>query len=210
MFQRKISTNIVEIPPLGSRKAELHFLPKEKELRREAFESVDMLKTESFFTDNDLKCPFSFLLVRDSASDSLLLSSRAYTDQSTIQTVISPVIDSDYLLMTLAPTKNYVFLDRLVTSAFHPQFLANRSSIFRHFYTMVLQRFQRHDIILMARSEPNERLLTKYIRLGFHIVGKKTHNGVLHYIIHLDHVERFKVLKMATWTYIFLRFKFRK
>lgn len=205
MLQRKIVPKNIIIPMRQDRISHLHAQPREKELRRRAFETVKMATTERFFTDDDLDCSFSFLQVWH--SDTLLLSSRAYTDQKTISAVISPDSESDYLLEELDSTRSYVFLDRLVIDAENTSFQFNRPLVFRRFYDQVISKFKQHDIILMARSEPNERLLTKYIRLGFHVIGKKTHHNIPHYIIILKHKERFNTLKQSTLTYFYLRFK---
>ncbi|MGV3609479.1 MAG: hypothetical protein ACO1N0_00925 [Fluviicola sp.] len=177
----------------------------ERFLRKTAFENVRMNHSKAFYTDEDMDVPFDFIVVKDRKSKIPLLSSRSYTDPSFIRKQLHAHDPEDYLTLLLDPNENYVLLDRLSGNLAHPLFMKMRERIFMNYYIGVLKAYPKHHIILMARSSPDERLLTKYLRLGFHIVGKQKHNGVPHWIVLISGKKPTKGLSQSAKQYVLFK-----
>lgn len=177
----------------------------ERLLRKTAFENVCMNRSKAFYTDEDMDVPFDFIVVKDRKSKIPLLSSRSYTDQSFIRKQLHAHDAEDYLTLVLDPNENYVLLDRLSGNLAHPLFIKMRERIFMNYYIGVLKAYPKHHIILMARSSPDERLLTKYLRLGFHIVGKQKHNGIAHWIVLISGNKSTKGLSQSAKQYVLFK-----
>lgn len=177
----------------------------ERFLRKTAFEQVSMSRPETFYTDEDLDAPFDFIVVRDRKSKTPLLSSRSYTDHSLILKQLSGHEPGNYLELSLVSSENYVLLDRLSANAANPFFAKMRRNIFINYYIRVLKSYPEHHIILMARSSNDERLLTKYLRLGFHVIGKQKHNQVDHWILILSARNRTQVLAQSAKQYLLFK-----
>ncbi len=177
----------------------------ERLLRKTAFENVSMHRSQAFYTDEDMEAPFDFIVVKDRKSKTPLLSSRSYTNQSVIRKQLHAHDPEDYLTIVLDPDENYVLLDRLSGNLAHPLFLKMRERIFMNYYIRVLKAYPKHHIILMARSSKDERLLTKYLRLGFHVIGKQKHNQVDHWILILSAGNRTQVLAQSAKQYLLFK-----
>jgi hypothetical protein len=59
----------------------------------------------------------------------------------------------------------------------------------------------------MARREKYEKLLTKYIRLGLHVIGSTKHKGKEHWILLGDLSKKYSKVKMPPIAYIILLVK---
>ncbi|MDF3027168.1 MAG: hypothetical protein K0S23_1475 [Fluviicola sp.] len=174
----------------------------ERHLRKTAYAEVQMIRTEAFYTDEDMGAAFDFIVVRDRKTKTPLLSSRSYTDQRLISKQLQPHETTDYLTLSLVPDEPYVFLDRLSGNSAHPLFTNMRQRIFMNYYLRVLNSYPKHHIILMARSSLDERLLTKYLRLGFHVVGKQKHHQADHWIVILPAKSRTQGLAQSAKQYV--------
>ncbi|AEA42504.1 hypothetical protein [Fluviicola taffensis] len=177
----------------------------ERSLRKTAFSEVNMPLTESFYTDEDLDNSFDFIIVRDRKTKTPLLSSRSYTNQTLIHKQLQAHETTDYLTLSLDSDEKYVLLDRLSAHSKHSLFSKSRKKIFINYYIHVLNFYPKHHLILMARSEPDERLLTKYLRLGFQIVGKQKHNQVDHWIVLLPGKNPTQSLAQSTKQYVLFK-----
>jgi hypothetical protein len=180
-------------------------LQAERSLRKWAFSDVNMVITEGFYTDEDLSGAFDFIVVSDRKTKTPLLSSRSYTDQPLIRKQLQTHESTDYLILSLNPNEKYVLLDRLSAHSKHPLFSKSRKKIFINYYIHVLNFYPKHHLILMARSEPDERLLTKYLRLGFQIVGKQKHNQVDHWIVLLPGKNPTQSLAQSAKQYVLFK-----
>ena len=174
----------------------------ERSLRKSAFAEVNMQRTPTFYTDEDLDEAFSFIVMLNRKTKTPLLSSRSYTHQALIRQQLAPHESSDYLTLHLLPNENYVFLDRLSGNSNDPIYTKRRQRIFMNYYIQILNQYPDHHIILMARSSPDERLLTKYLRLGFHVVGKQKHNQVDHWVLLLTKQNRLHPLSQNVKQYV--------
>lgn len=177
----------------------------ERFLRKVAFEEVNMARPEIFYTDEDLDAAFDFIVVTGRTSKTPLLSSRSYTDHSLIRRQLNGHEPGDYLTLSLLQDEHYVLLDRLSGNLKHALFVKIRQRIFMNYYIHVLKSYPKHHIILMARSSPDERLLTKYIRLGFHVIGKQKHNQTDHWILLLPLKERTWGLAQCAKQYVLFK-----
>lgn len=177
----------------------------ERSLRKAAFSEVNMIRTPAFYTDEDMNNSFDFIVALDRKTKTPLLSSRSYTDQSLIRKQLQATETTDYLTLSFVPNEKYVLLDRLSGNLSHPLFIKMRQKVFMIYYIHVLKFYPKHHIILMARSSPDERLVTKYLRLGFHVVGKQKHNQVDHWIVLLPEKSRTQGLAQSTKQYVLFK-----
>lgn len=207
LLKRRISINSISfesVQDLQNNK-DNPLIRAERFLRKIAFEEVNMARPEIFYTDEDLNSAFDFIVVRDRTSKTPLLSSRSYTDHSVIRKQLNGHDPGDYLTLSLLPDEHYVLLDRLSGNLKHSAFVKNRKRIFMSYYIHVLKSYPKNHIILMARSSPDERLLTKYIRLGFHVIGKQKHNQIAHWILLLPAKGRTRGLAQCAKQYVLFK-----
>jgi hypothetical protein len=79
---------------------------------------------------------------------------------------------------------NELFLsDRLSGNTASKAYRRHHDYIFLLFYKEILRKNKSCKFILMARKEPQEKLLTKYLRLGLDVVGSNIHKGKAHWIL---------------------------
>lgn len=207
MLKRQISIKQVSFDSFSDLQNQLNdpLVLAERSLRKTAFELVNMHRPKSFYTDEDMDAPFDFMVVSDRRSKTPLLSSRSYTDHALIRKQLDAHQPGDYLDFSLLSNENYVLLDRLASNSASEIFAGMRQRIFMNYYIRVLKSYPKHHIILMARSGPDERLLTKYLRLGFHVIGKQKHNEVDHWILVLGAKNRTRGLAQSAKQYIFFK-----
>lgn len=207
LLKRNISTRRISFSSFQDLQGRLNdpLVHAERALRKTAFETVPMMKSEFFYSDADLDGSFDLIVVREKTTKTPLLSSRSYTDQSLILKQLQAHEPSDYLNLSLLPNEQYVFLDRLSSNSNHSFFIKMRQRVFMNYYIYVLKSYPNHNIILMARSSPDERLLTKYLRLGFHVVGKQKHNQTDHWILLLSGKNSTKGLSQSTVQFILFK-----
>lgn len=172
------------------------FLAQEAHLRKVAFASLPVGKSDAFYSDEDLNHPFFLFGVFEQRTNTLLLSCRCYTNLGDIE---KSVQSKNQNLVDLDKYENgQLFLaDRLSANSTHPLFIAHRKRIFRRFYLGIQQVYQGADFLLMARSENPEKLLTKYVRLGLNIQGSVQHHGIKHWVL-LGSIQKSKEMM---WNY---------
>jgi hypothetical protein len=207
LLKRNISVHRIHFESTGvlQTKSNDPLVLAERRLRKTAFAEVQLFRTEAFYTDEDMEAAFDFIVVRDRKTKTPLLSSRSYTDQKLINKQLQAHETTDYLTLSLVPNEQYVLLDRLAGNSAHPLFTNMRQRIFMNYYLHVLNSYPKHHIILMARSSPDERLLTKYLRLGFHVIGKQKHLQVDHWIVILPTKNRTRVLAQGAKQYVLFK-----
>jgi hypothetical protein len=138
-----------------------------------------------------MKLEYYLVVVYDKKSMTPLLSARHYFDK----TVISKYIKGN------SDQKNELsFLDKKFTLENYPDgsvFLADRLSgninsiiyrnyrniIFLKYYSEILNNNRNCTILLMVRKEKGDKQLSKYLHLGFVILGSALHNGKEHHVI---------------------------
>jgi hypothetical protein len=163
----------------------------EETLRKTAYKNTTIHTDKSFFDDSDMKLEYYLVVVYDKKSMTPLLSARHYFDK----TVISKYIKGN------SDQKNELsFLDKKFTLENYPDgsvFLADRLSgninsiiyrnyrniIFLKYYSEILNNNRNCTILLMVRKEKGDKQLSKYLHLGFVILGSALHNGKEHHVI---------------------------
>lgn len=191
------------VPPLLSKEKFVHREPvvrtngnialikMENDLRRLAYKDVKMKLNESFYNDTDMKSNYSLIIIYCSKTKTPLLSARYYhVSESIIEEVnynhITTSSKTDLLALDQIDKSKLFLCDRLSGNVNEIKYQKKRQYLFALFYSEILRVNKNKYLILFARSETNERLLTKYIRIGFNIIGKKMHHRKEHWILISD------------------------
>jgi hypothetical protein len=130
----------------------------------------------------------------DKNSNTPLLSSRYYFDKSVIARCLKGDDDPETKhtgFLTAIDLNNYadgqLFLaDRLSGNIFNSIYRQNRNSIVTLFYSEIVTKNKDCTLILMARKEKTDKLLKKYLSLGFTIAGSVIHKTKAHWIVIAD------------------------
>jgi hypothetical protein len=166
----------------------------EAALRRSAYQNTTINTDEFFFDDTDMHSDYYLVVVYDNKSDTPLLSSRHYFDK----TIISNYLKGDYCV---APELTYlgekfdlnrysegsIFLaDRLSGNMDHAIYQQHRKRIFSMYHQAIFKNYFDCSLLLMVRKEKQEPQLSKYLQLGFSVIGSTIHKGKEHSIILMD------------------------
>jgi len=166
-------------------------LTKEAFLRRLAYKNTTIKTDEYFFDDSDMKSEYYLVVVYDKISNTPLLSARHYFDKS----VIAKYLKGDNALEIEFPNTgkkfnfdNYpdgsVFLaDRLSGNINNSIYRQYRTSIFALYYAEILNNNKNCSLVLMVRKEKRDKQLSKYLNMGFTLIGSTLHKGKEHSII---------------------------
>lgn len=207
---KRIQVEVIQIDPGQDLSPEHNNLfNQEKELRRKAFNKVEMVKNESFFLDEDMTDSYYLTVVRDSKTNDTLLTSRHFFTKKVILESLK-TDDSNALEWMNFNLKQFkegdiLLADRLAGNIEHPIFQKNRDLIFSLYYWKFIQQHPGKSLILFARSEPYEPLLAKYIRIGFKLVGCVTHNKTPHWVIITELSKSKKFIKSMSKRFLLLR-----
>ena len=171
-----------------------HLISQESFLRRSAYKNTSIITDESFFNDSDMKSEYYLIIVYDKISAIPLLSARYYSNRLVIAKCLEgdPLMESRQIALreTLdlnAFKEEGLFLaDRLSGNVHSSIYRQYRTQIFSLFYSEILTHNNGRKLVLMARKEKQEKLLNKYLHLGFSIVGITIHRGKEHWIISAD------------------------
>jgi hypothetical protein len=188
----------------------------ERLLRRQAYKNTLIKTDESFFDDSDMKSEYYLVVVYNKKTETLLLSTRYYFDKIIIEKYLegdsadkSNQTNSTSLRISTHFEEGKVFLaDRFsgnVSSAIYRKY---RNYIHLLLYSEIIQRNKNCQLILMARRDKQEKLMTKYVRLGFNIVGCVAHKGKLHWILLCDLKRNYTYLKLSMFSNLLLMTKY--
>lgn len=161
-------------------------LSKEQKNRCLAYSYVSFDFPESFFDDSDMEEPYSIVVVYNKKTNEVLLSSRCIYDQQWIVKTINGKEQNFENQVRDFGSNPFFLSDRLSGNQSHPLYQKYRKYIFSQFYSELVKNNPNKNLILMAKSEENERLLTKYLRLGFYIIGKTIHNESDYWVVISD------------------------
>ncbi|MEO6902056.1 MAG: hypothetical protein ABI315_02780 [Bacteroidia bacterium] len=185
-------------------------------LRRSAYKNTSIKTDESFFNDTDMTSDYYLVIVYHKKSNIPLLSARYYFDKRLIYKYLKGDYgqpDSEKSIDLKQYQNGEVFLaDRLSGNITNYIYTKHRNYIFSLFYSEVLNRNQNCHLILMARSEQQEKLLTKYLRIGFNIIGSTMHYGKKHWVVICDLNKSYSFRKKSMISYVNLllnRFRFK-
>jgi hypothetical protein len=187
--------------PAGASALAEQLLVHEETLRKSAYQNTDIQTDASFFDDADMRSVYYLVIVYDKRSNTPLLSARYYFERPVIDGYLKgddtqETTREEYETMSCfrACKEERVFLaDRLSGNTENELYVRNRSTIFLQFYLEILRHNRTGKFILMARKEPYERLLTKYLRLGLTIVGSTRLRGKAHWIL-LGDIKEIRML----------------
>jgi hypothetical protein len=177
-------------------------LAYERQLRRLAYESVDIVKKEVFYNDADMSADYFIVVVYNRRLKLPLLSARYYFDKNDIQSTLTGDTRStggfdSWVDIEVKDGGKMFLADRLSGNTEHMFYKSYRNFIFYRFYTEIVTKNPGAKMIVMARSEKHEKLLTKYLRLGLNIRGFTIHYGKGHWILLGDWVSMYKSKRTA-------------
>lgn len=175
-------------------------------LRRNAYSEAKINIDESFFNDSDLDNKEYFLvLVYHLKTKKPLLSCRYYFDKNAILKAVSGDDKKNGINIEIKDNNNIVFLaDRLSGNTTNNIYKKRREIIFAFFYNEILKLNKNKTLLLMARSEEQEKLLTKYLRLGFNVIGNTKHKGINHWIVSSQLNKSYSYLFRQVKLFLFL------
>lgn len=163
-------------------------------LRRLAYKDTTIKTGEAFFNDSDMKLDYYLIIVYNKKLNIPLLSARYYFDRKLITKTIS--IESNKNIKQNYLNKEFdlnsfnegeLFLaDRLSGNVHNTIYRQHRDYIVSSLYSEIFSNNKGSSFMLMARKEKNDKLQKKYLNLGFHIIGLKTHNEKGHWIMIKD------------------------
>lgn len=177
----------------------------ERELRRLAYDSVDMPKDDSFYDDSDMRSNYFLVVVYNRLMRIPLLSARYYMEKSAIQLSLNGDSSGEskaltWLDLDVFSAEKYFLADRLSGNLNHWYFKKYRNYIFYKFYVEIVTKNPGYKMILMARSERHERLMTKYVRLGLNIKGYTMHHGRGHWVLLGDWTSMYQRKRKAMFS----------
>lgn len=160
-------------------------------LRRAAYKNTTIKTDESFFDDSDMKSKYYLVVVYDKTSGTPLLSARYYFDKALISKFLRGDNDKEGELSYLGekfnldsfPDGNIFLADRLsgnISSSIYRQY---RNRIFSFFYSEIVKTNINGFLLLMVRKEKQNKQLSRYLKLGFVLMGSTIHKGKEHSII---------------------------
>lgn len=161
-------------------------------LRKKAYSKTQLSLGESFFTDEDMSKEYYLIVVFEKSSNTPLLSMRYFYNKSVIKQLLmgdsNGIIEENQIGKCLNLLKqNDVFLiDRMSANTESKTYRKHRNYINLAILRELMYRTPGQKFFAMARSIPSEKLLIKYIRMGFSIGGSITHNKVKHWVLFTD------------------------
>jgi hypothetical protein len=176
-------------------------------LRKQAYSDVKINTDESFYNDSDLENTEYFLvLVYHKKTKTPLLSCRYYFDKRAILKAISGDQKQNNTNLEISENNNEVFLaDRLSGNTSNSIYKRNRGVVFGFFYNEIIKNNRNKNLLLMARSDEQERLLTKYLRIGFNVIGNTKHKGVKHWIVFSELNKSYSFFFRQVKLFLFLK-----
>lgn len=152
--------------------------------RAAAYKKTVIQTGPAFFDDSDMLSDYYLVVVYDEKNNSPLLTARYYFNKDVIFKCLQGDDKGSPSINPYVYNENQLFLsDRLSGNTSSKTYRKHRDYIFLLFYKELLKRNKSSKFILMARKAPQEKLLTKYLRLGVDVVGSNTHKGKAHWIL---------------------------
>lgn len=170
------------------------FIEYENFLRKSAYKNTSINTNDAFFDDTDMVSGYYLLVVYEGFTRTPLLSCRYYCDKEVIKKYLGGDNDSNAELIYLDnkfDINNYdkgkLFLaDRLSGNVNNQRYRQNRPIIFSLFYSEISRRMKSNVLLLMIRKEKYDKQLSKYLRMGFVLLGSTLHKGKEHDIVLID------------------------
>ncbi len=185
--------SIIRVSYITNQKQEW-LLGHENYLRRWAYKNTTIHTDDSYFDDSDMTSDYYLVVVYDQSSNTPLLSSRHYFNKSIIQKYLNGDQGNDFERTPLGESfqldkynKGEIFLaDRLSGNLENAIYMGLRKQIFSAYYEEIVSKNKNATLLLMVRKENDDQQLSKYLFLGFDIIGNVIHKGKIHTIIIRD------------------------
>lgn len=162
-------------------------ITKEAFLRQNAYKNSTLKTDESFFDDSDMKSEYSLVVVYDKVSGTPLLSARHYFDKSLIAKFLKGdndlEIEHSKFNLDNYPNGKVFLADRLSGNISSSIYRKYRNNIFSMYYSEIVNNNRNCTLLLMVRKEKRDKQLSKYLSIGFTIIGSTLHKGKEHSII---------------------------
>ncbi|PBQ34661.1 hypothetical protein CNR22_23755 [Sphingobacteriaceae bacterium] len=156
----------------------------EKNLRAVAYKKTSIKTGPDFFDDSDMQSDYYLVIVYDKKTNTPLLTARYYFEKEAILKCLQGDENGTLALNPYLYNENELFLsDRLSGNTSSKIYRRYRNYIFLLFYKEIIRRNNCCKFILMARKQPQEKLLSKYLRLGLDVKGSNVHKGKAHWIL---------------------------
>jgi hypothetical protein len=160
-------------------------------LRRTAYKNTTIKTDNSFFDDTDMTSEYYLVVVYEQNSNIPLLSSRYYFNKFVITKYLKGDNNSEADLIYLGEKFNLdnykegnIFLaDRLSGNVKSSIYRQCRNRIFMLFYSEMVNTNKNCKLLLMVRKEKHDKQLSKYLKIGFVLIGSTLHKGKEHSII---------------------------
>ena len=189
-----LADNTIQRQSLTKEKKVKNLISLEAFLRRVAYKNTTIKTDEFFFDDSDMQSEYYLVVVYDKISNTPLLSARHYFDKSVIAKYLKGdnalEIELSYLgekfNLNSYPEGNIFLADRLsgnINSSIYRQY---RNNIFSLYYSEIVNNNKNCMLLLMVRKEKRDKQLSKYINMGFTLIGSTLHKGKEHQIILRD------------------------
>lgn len=187
----------------------LKLISSESTLRRFAYKHVKITTDESFYDDTDMQSNYFLVVVYDKKTNAPLLSSRHYFHKPFIKKQLngSGKANQHSLNPDIFADGKIFLADRLSGNTANSLYRKYRDYIFFLYYSEILKRNKNCNLILMARSEPQEKLLSKYVRIGFNIMGSAEHKGRKHWIVLADLGKSYSYMRITMLSFGLLHLK---
>lgn len=163
-------------------------------LRRTAYKNTIIKTDESFFNDSDMKSEYYLVVVYDAESNIPLLSARHYFDKSSIAKFLKGDNNMETELfyhnekfnLNNYPKGKIFLADRLSGNINSSIYRKNHRKIFSLYYSEILNNNKNSTLLLMVRKVKHDKQLSKYLSMGFTILGSTIHKDKEHNIILRD------------------------
>ncbi|MDY6900415.1 MAG: hypothetical protein SWZ49_20420 [Cyanobacteriota bacterium] len=190
VFERKIDSDLLDKAGLTLEEAE-HFAKGEYNLRKEAYSKVYKYNLpESFLDDSDMNGDYSLFVVYTNICDlkkRILLTARTFTNQNDINKEIcgdrnriyifdveqQKDIEKDFVLPEGDEGEIFV-VDRLASGYLREYKDELYGLLFRKIYD-IHKDGNAKRVYAIARRQPQEYLMSKYVRLGMKVEGWRWH-----------------------------------
>jgi len=130
------------------------------------------------------------VVVYDKVSGTPLLSARHYFDKSLISKFLKGdnnlEIEHSKFHLDNYPNGKVFLADRLSGNICSSIYRKYRADIFSLYYSEIVNSNKNCTLLLMVRKEKRDKQLSKYLSIGFTIIGSTLHKGKEHSIILRD------------------------
>lgn len=137
-----------------------------------AYRNTSIQTGEQFFDDSDREQPYSLIVVYDDVTRTALLTARYYDCVKPIPGLIDEL-----------QIKEYILVDRMSANTGAHAYREYRNRAHVLFYMELLRHNRNRKILAMARKEPGDKLLNKYLAIGLDVIGITVHQGKDHWIL---------------------------